>query len=226
MTSRASTSSRTWPPSCPLPTAPRYRGGIHTRLKRRRLLPAEHLVDGGYTSVVHHNASARAHRVTMVGPLKTNNSHQHKSGDGFARENFIIDFDRREVTCPNGKVSGNWNDIPSMAPYTVVRFDERQCGPCPEKTSCTTGTARTVNFLPHHLHQIQTRNRAVQHDPSWQRLYASRSGIEGTMDALVNDHQMRRCRYRGVAKAHVQHALTAIAINIDRLRRHLIWLVR
>ncbi len=28
---------------------------------------------------------------------------------------------------------------------------------------------------------------------------------------------MRRCRYRGVAKAHVQHVFTAIAINIERL---------
>jgi IS5 family transposase len=33
-----------------------------------RLLPAEHLVDSGYTSVVLHDTAARAHRVTMVGP--------------------------------------------------------------------------------------------------------------------------------------------------------------
>ncbi|WP_374214778.1 transposase [Streptomyces sp. SKN60] len=28
---------------------------------------------------------------------------------------------------------------------------------------------------------------------------------------------MRRCRYRGQSKTHVQHVLTAIAINIERL---------
>jgi hypothetical protein len=44
-----------------------------------------------------------------------------------------------------------------------------------------------------------------------------RSGVEGTVNEIVNDHQMRRCRYRGTAKAHVQHALTAIAVNIERL---------
>ncbi|MFI9042679.1 transposase [Streptomyces sp. NPDC053726] len=191
--------------------------GIHTRLKRRRLLPAEHLVDTGYTSVVLHDAAARTHRVTMVGPLRTNNSRQRKTGDGFARENFIIDFDHREVTCPNGQVSGNWNELPAMAPFTVVRFDKRQCGPCPEKSSCTSGAARTVNFLPQHLHELQARNRSDQQDPQWQRLYASRSGIEGTMNELVNGHRMRRCRYHGVSKAHVQHVLTAIAVNIERL---------
>ncbi|MGW6692034.1 transposase [Streptomyces sp. NPDC054961] len=28
---------------------------------------------------------------------------------------------------------------------------------------------------------------------------------------------MRRCRYRGQSKAHIQHVLTAIAVNIERL---------
>ena len=61
----------------------------------------------------------------------------------------------REVTCPNGKVSGNWYEIPSMAPYTVVRFGKCRCGPCPEQASCTSGEARTVNFLPQRLHEAQ-----------------------------------------------------------------------
>ncbi|WAL74882.1 transposase [Kitasatospora sp. YST-16] len=42
--------------------------GIHTRLARRELLPAEHLVDGGYTSLVHLERAAREHRVTVSGP--------------------------------------------------------------------------------------------------------------------------------------------------------------
>jgi hypothetical protein len=28
---------------------------------------------------------------------------------------------------------------------------------------------------------------------------------------------MRHCRYRGQGKAHIQHVLTAIAVNIERL---------
>ncbi|MHA6757101.1 IS1182 family transposase [Streptacidiphilus sp. PAMC 29251] len=192
--------------------------GIHSRLKRRCLLPAQHLVDGGYTSVVLHDTAARTHRVTMVGPVKSGNSWQRKQGTGFAREDFTIDFESRTVTCPAGKVSGNWYELPAMAPYTIVRFNPAHCDPCPVRASCTSGKApRTVNFLPRHLHELQTQNRADQQDPQWQRLYASRSGIEGTMNELANGHRMRRCRYHGVAKAHVQHVLTAIAINIERL---------
>ncbi|MEV6165606.1 transposase [Streptomyces sp. NPDC052052] len=75
----------------------------------------------------------------------------------------------------------------------------------------------THRELPRHLHDLQARNRADQQAPAWHRLYASRFGVAGTVNELVNGHQMRRCRYRGTAKAHVQHVLTAIAVNIERL---------
>ena len=138
--------------------------GIHARLKKRRLLPAAHLVDGGYASGAGLADADRNYKFALVGPIGKNSSQQAKAKDGFAKDNFIIDFDRREVTCPNGKVSGNWNELPAMAPYTVVRFGKRQCGPCPEKAKCTSGEARTINFLPRRIHELQERNRDDQQD--------------------------------------------------------------
>jgi hypothetical protein len=49
--------------------------------------------------------------------------------------------------------------------------------------------------------------------------YAVRSGVEGTINELAHGHGMRRCRYRGQQKAHLQHVLTAIAANIERCSR-------
>ncbi|MEU6973956.1 transposase [Kitasatospora aureofaciens] len=72
--------------------------GIHTRLARRELLPAEHLVDGGYTSLVHLERAAREHQVTVSGPLPGNPTRQHRKSEGFDRDDFHIDFDRRQVT--------------------------------------------------------------------------------------------------------------------------------
>ncbi|MFE4823342.1 hypothetical protein ACFRFU_44545 [Streptomyces sp. NPDC056704] len=46
--------------------------GIHTRLSRRGLLPAEHLVDAGYTSLPHLEQATREHQVTVSGPLRSN----------------------------------------------------------------------------------------------------------------------------------------------------------
>ncbi|MFI1586276.1 transposase [Embleya sp. NPDC020630] len=72
---------------------------------------------------------------------------------------------------------------------------------------------------PRELRDLQLRVRAEQQTPEWQARYAVRSGAEGTINELAHGHGMRRCRYRGQHKAHVQHVLTAIAANIERLSR-------
>ncbi|WP_123982732.1 transposase [Streptomyces sp. Ag109_O5-1] len=51
----------------------------------------------------------------------------------------------------------------------------------------------------------------------WRRLYGLRSGAEGSIEEFVDGHRGRRCRDRGLAKTHVQHVLTALAINVERL---------
>lgn len=198
--------------------------GIHTRLERRGLLPAEHLVDGGYTSLVHLEHAAREHQVTVTGPLPGNPTRQHRRNEGFDRDDFHIDFDRQQVTCPQGQVSKGWHgpyptSSPTAAPLIVARFTKAQCQPCPVRTQCTTSRdgARNVGFPPQELRDLQLRVRAEQQSPDWQTRYAVRSGVEGTVNEFVHGHGMRRCRYRGQPKAHLQHVFTAIAVNVERL---------
>lgn len=198
--------------------------GIHTRLARRELLPAEHLVDAGYTSLPHLEQAAREHQVTVSGPLKSNPTRQHRQNEGFARDDFHIDFDRQQVTCPQGQVSAGWHgpyptSSPTAAPLIVARFTKSQCRPCPARAQCTStaDNARTVGFPPRELRDLQLRVRAEQQTPDWKARYAVRSGVEGTVNEFAHGHGMRRCRYRGQGKAHVQHVLTAIAVNIERL---------
>jgi hypothetical protein len=198
--------------------------GIHARLERRGLLPGEHLADGGYTSLVHMERAGREHQVTLTGPLPGNRTRQHRDQDGYARDDFRIDFDRQEVTCPQGQVSKGWHgpyptSSPDAAPLIVAKFTRSQCQPCPVRAACTTSGdgKRTVGFPPRDLYELQARNRADQQDPAWHKRYAVRSGVEGTVCELANGHGMRHCRYRGQPKAHLQHVLTAIAVNIERL---------
>ncbi|WP_234426165.1 IS1182 family transposase [Streptomyces kebangsaanensis] len=198
--------------------------GIHTRLHRRGLLPAEHLVDSGYTSLVHLEQAARDHQVTVSGPLRGNPTRQHRRNEGFARDDFHIDYDRRQVTCPQGQVSRGWHgpyptSSPTAAPLIVARFTKSQCHPCPARAQCTTSreSTRTVGFPPRELRDLQLRIRTEQQTPEWKTRYAVRSGVEGTVNEFAHGHGLRRCRYRGQNKAHLQHVLTAIAVNIERL---------
>ncbi|MET9090294.1 transposase [Streptomyces sp. NPDC004237] len=43
----------------------------------------------------------------------------------------------------------------------------------------------------------------------------------GTGLEFANGHGMRQCRYRSEEKAHVQHVLTAITVNLERIGVHL-----
>jgi IS5 family transposase len=61
------------------------------------------------------------------------------------------------------------------------------------------------------------RNPLDQATQEWQHRYAIRAGIEATLSQNVCAHGLRRSRYRGLAKNHVQHVLTALACNIARI---------
>ena len=47
--------------------------------------------------------------------------------------------------------------------------------------------------------------------------YRRRAGIEGTLSAAVRSMHLRRSRYVGLAKTHLQHLLIATATNLVRL---------
>jgi hypothetical protein len=130
----------------------------------------------------------------------------------------------RQVTCPRGQISQGWHgpyptSSPTAAPLIVARFTKSQCQPCPDRPRCASSreNARNVGFPPRELRDLQIRVRSEQQTPEWKARYAVRSGVEGTINEFAHGHGMRRCRYRGQPKAHLQHVLTAIAVNIERL---------
>ena len=57
---------------------------------------------------------------------------------------------------------------------------------------------------------------AVLRNPQlWQ--YAQRAGAESLMSQAVRACAVRRSRYIGQARTHLQHVLTAVAVNLIRL---------
>ncbi|MFK0160476.1 transposase [Streptomyces sp. NPDC090493] len=192
---------------------------IHNRLAERNLLPGEHLVDGGYTSVVEQDQADREHGITLVGPVRKKRTRQSRKGNVFDRDAFTIDWDRQHAVCPQGKLSRQWATPPAITPYVQVRFSKEDCGQCSVKSGCTRSDRRTLTFLPQQLYERQAAARAAQQTTPWKANYAMRAGIESTVNEFVNGHGMRQARYRSRAKTHVQHVLTAIAVNIERVQQ-------
>jgi hypothetical protein len=47
--------------------------------------------------------------------------------------------------------------------------------------------------------------------------YAACAGIEGTHAQAISRRGLRRCRYIGLAKTHLQHVITVVAVNLVRI---------
>ncbi|MFF4484686.1 IS1182 family transposase [Streptomyces sp. NPDC001520] len=194
---------------------------IHDDLAEARLAPAEHVVDAAYIAPARIERALRVHGITLLGPVVPDHSHQAKSGDGFDKSAFTVDWDNEQATCPSGQLSRNWQPLRINGhDYIQVRFDKITCLACTDRPQCTTSATRprALALLPtRELHEIQTRNRLDQQTEDWQRRYAIRAGIEATISQNVRTCGLRRSRYRGLARTHVQHVLTALACNLTRI---------
>ncbi|MFE2971648.1 transposase [Streptomyces sp. NPDC059340] len=65
------------------------------------------------------------------------------------------------------------------------------------------------------LHAL-TAAGSLDREPAFDR-HRARSKRQQLLNEFAHGYGMRRCRYRGQGKAHIQHVLTAIAVNIERL---------
>ena len=140
---------------------------------------------------------------------------------GFDKGSIVVDRGRVVVTRPAGKESI------SRLPHTdrqsgmafEARFARADCTPCPSRAQCTRSKQepRIFGLLPREQHEALQAARREQETEGFRWRYAARAGIEGTHEQANRRCGLRRCRYIGEAKAHLQHLLTAAAINVVRL---------
>lgn len=156
----------------------------------------------------------------VVGPIRVDTSLKAQSGEGFDVSSFTIDWDQHRVTCPNGQVSRLWASSQDKAgnPRIYVRFAKGDCQACPGRAKCTRSAEgpRTLSFKPRAQHELLQWARQREHTAEFKERYADRAGIEGTISPGTRSFCLRRSRYVGQAKTHLQHILIAVAINLAR----------
>jgi transposase len=199
---------------------------IHEKLAARDLLPAEHLVDKGYTSADVLVAAQEDYGVKIVGPVAADPSWQARTATGFAKAQFQVDWERKVVTCPAGKESRAWskNSYQGNGIIWEARFAKADCTPCPSRAQCTQAKVepRLIGLQERPQQEALQRRRAEQTTPEFRAAYAARAGIEGTHSQGVRRCDLRQARYLGLLKTHLQQILTAVALNLLRIAE---WLV-
>ncbi len=199
--------------------------GIHDGLDARGLLPSEHLADGAYLSAAELVKSRDRYGVEMVGPMRVDASWQAANPDAFEAAQFDIDWEAEQVTCPMGERSYKWSPSRGRGgkPSFHVQFPKRACQACEARPRCTRSKTapRSLGLHPRAEHEAMVAAREHQKTAAFKERYKARSGVEGTVSEAAFALGMRRARYRGREKTHLQHVATAAAMN---LKRALAWL--
>ena len=195
---------------------------IHQSLADKELLPKKHLVDAGYVDGTLLVESKRKHEIELIGPVRDNVSWQSKMPDGYDLSKFKINWKTQHVTCPQGKKSN-----PKWTPYLDqwgnrairVKFPKATCLSCSSRSLCTRSLTepRRLTLRPKEEHLALTKRRKQQETKTWSKQYNQRAGVEGTISQGVRGFALRSARYVGLDKVHLQHILTATAMNTIRL---------
>ena len=181
-------------------------------------------MDTGYLDAELLATSQREYGVDLLGPTRSDYQWQAQAAQGFDVSHFQIDWEHHRATCPGGRTSINWT--PAVDEYAnevvKIKFSRKDCQPCPHRVDCTRAKRRTMTVrCEEHYRALQTA-RARETSAEYSIEYAKRAGIEGTLSQGTRAYGLRRARYIGEAKTHLQHVLTAAAINFVRMSNWLL----
>lgn len=189
---------------------------IHETLKQKGLLPAEHFVDSHYVTSKLLVDSKNEYGVALVGPIKA-----HREPTGFGVAKFNVDWQHEVVICPAGKRSIRWTParLKKDREFIRVGFASADCRPCAFNKRCAKDTelrGRYLSILPQAQYEAREQVKREQGTWEWRTYYNLRQGIEGTFSQGI-DMGLRRSRYVGLKKTHLQNLATASGINFQRL---------
>jgi hypothetical protein len=128
----------------------------------------------------------------------------------FTKADFRIDFDTRQLTCPNQVVM-------AFEPGRRVQFPKAACAACPLRVRCTTSSSgRSVAVHPDEALLVELRQR--QQTPHGRARLRERTKVEHSL-AHIGHWQGRRARYLGPRKNLFDLRRAAVVHNLHVIAR-------
>src|SRR5215207_7432719 len=197
---------------------------IHEALEERDLLPDRQFVDTGYVDAELLAESKQNYGVDLYGRTRPDYKWQAREGSGFEAAAFTIDWENEVAICPEGKQSLSWTPAIDRQDTKVmkIKFSGKDCMPCPSRDLCIRSVKeykrRTVSIRrPREHHEALQRAREREVTADFKAQYTKRAGIEGTVSRAVRTCEVRRSRYIGLTKTHLQHLLSAASLSFLRV---------
>jgi hypothetical protein len=150
---------------------------IHTGLGRHNLLPDEHIVDAGYPFAELMVSTQRDLGITLLGPLRIDNSPRARTNSGFDRTAFTIDWDNHRVTCPQGLANTIWSSCTERGrPPSWCASPPRHARPVRCVRSAPPPPAPAANSCSDPAKSTKWLTRPAPHKPPRSGNSATRSG--------------------------------------------------
>jgi hypothetical protein len=132
------------------------------------------------------------------------------TGGRFAKDQFTLDFDAGQLTCPAGATM-------PFEPGRTVRFPPGTCAACPLRDRCTTSShGRSVSVHPDEALLTELRQR--QQTPQGREELRERVAVEHAL-AHIGHWQGRRARYLGARKNLFDLRRVAVVHNLHIIAR-------
>lgn len=196
---------------------------VHRALSGRDLLPTVQLVDSGYLDAPQIVAAREDYAIALRGPARPDYQWQARAQNGFALDDFRLDWEGERAICPAGHTSISWRQRPDPAGRDLiwVKFSSKDCAPCPSRPACCRAQGRsprrTLCLRPRAHFEALRAARQRESTAALGEAYALRAGIEGTLARGIRRCRLRRTRYRGQPKVRLGHILAATGLNFLRL---------
>ena len=194
---------------------------LHQQQANLALLPEEFLADKAYDAGANLEV-LDSNRISGYISLSENTN--PRGEDLFTRKDFQYDPVNNTLTCPAGRVAKcQGREMvfreDQQRKGLVFQFIRKQCEHCELKPLCFTSNSKylgrsvRVNYYEPFFQQMEARLKSE----AGKAIYKQRYRVEQKVADLARWCGMRRCRYRGLARAGIHTLLAAIVSNVKRM---------
>lgn len=181
--------------------------------------PGELFVDAGYVTD-DTLAEAEKEGAQLVGPARPS----PKNENMFRSEEFEVDNESRQTTCPAGQKSSQCSLIEDRhhgREYYRYEWGD-QCDGCGQQRGCTRSRNGRRSLVVGVYHDLLQRRRREMGTEEFKLRMRRRNGIEGTISEMKRCG-LRRSRYRGLGKTRLANYFIGSACNVNRWIRRATW---
>ncbi len=151
----------------------------------------------------------------------------HRNGAGyFTVDDFLYDPENIKLMCPAGHISTNcYSEVlynyQLNKPGYAFRFRPSLCNVCVLKAKCVKNKQGRRVYISYYEPYFRLARERLATEEG-QQAYRNRHKIEQKVADLTRYCGLRRCRYRGLARASVHTLLATTVCNIKRMVK-LLW---